>query len=737
MRGSMRLFISHPHRKALHLCVVLSIVLMLSILLPHAVARAITPTTLIPIGAGYETATLELFAARAAAGNSDSVVQLRLLPTPYASDPFWISPAERQDNYNTALTRADQVLAACQAQVTPPTTCAILVPDIQVRSDAFDQAKVALLDATVDGVYIVGGDQTVTMQVLANTPAEDALELLYMVGAPIGGNSAGAGIQSRYMIAGYTGNNNAWNGLEYGSVELWYDPIGSSFRGLRFGLQESVIEQHVLERGRLPRLLQAAQRLPTNSRIGMGVDWGTGAVIDDGQIISSIAGAYVALVADLESYGAADAASYVGPHHTLAMRNTALHVLPPGGYGYDFGQRRPIVNGQIDPMLPDIQARNLALVCAPTATAAPLLITGDLGTDPVGVVTQRFAAQAQATGGPTLILAAGFAHAGDALAEALLWKSDLMSLGVDNVQTAILVHNTDLETLAAQLAAATALFITGDDQVIMADQVAALTSFGIDDLLAQRWQAGVPMLFDNAAAAAVGGWMSAEPTPLTQEEVEIQASESFLTDHIAITPGLALLPDAVFEPRVSYDYLYGRLVSHAVTHPTAVAFGIQRGSAIEVTPQAARFLGDGAVLAVDGRFAHVLGSGSNNAWAATWLFVDTYAGNDVLADTACPHNHATLSINFHYLWNNGETGDGIFYLAPDGTFVDQDGHDGNWGYSQPNALLWLRHGLNQDCEALRLARLDVGGSISGLQICTDGSGGRGVWSGVLQPITNN
>lgn len=720
---------THPSFLALT-CLAALLALALLLACPAAV-RGDSPARLVPIGASYEPDTLALFAAQAIARNSDNEVQLRLLPTPYASDPFWISPAERQDNYNTALTRAAELQAACQAQVAPPVACVTLVPDIQVRSDAYDPAKIALLDAAVDGVYIVGGDQMVTMEVLANTPAEDALELLYAAAAPLGGNSAGAGVQSRYMIAGYTGNNNAWNGLEYGSVELWYGDLGDSFRGLRFGLADAVIEQHVLERGRLLRMLQAAQRLPSGSHIGLGVDWGTGVVIDNRQTITDAAGAYAALVADLESYGAAAAASYVGPKQTLSIRDVALHVLPPGGYGYDFTQRRPTINGQIDPILPDISSRDFSLICAPAPTAAPLLITGDLGIDPVGVVTQRFAALAQAAGGPTLVLAAGFAQAGDALAEALLWKSDLLSLGVNNVQTAVLTPNTDLDSLAAQLTAAAAIFITGDDQVIMADQVADLQTYGIDDLLAQRWQAGAVMLFDNAAAAAVGGWMSAEPTPETQSELEIQASESFLAGGVTIAPGLGLLPQAVFEPRVAYDYRYGRLVSHVSAHPDVVALGIERASAIEVTPQSARFLGDGAVITLDGRYAHVSSVGSNNALAATWLLLDTFAGSDVLVAAACPYNDADMVIPYQEWWNTGETGTGILYLTNEGAFVDQDGRSGVWGYHAPTAWLWLRYDVGQACQALRLGRLAPDGTISGFQLCLDGSGARGVWTGAL------
>ena len=119
---------------------------------------------------------------------------------------------------------------------------------MQVQSDAYNPTLVAQLDlATVDGVYIPGGDQTFAMIVIADSPAETALEALSTNGVPIGGNSAGAAVQSYYMIAGYTGDNSAWDGLKEGAVDLWYgDSMIPYERGLRFGLTSAVLEQHVL-----------------------------------------------------------------------------------------------------------------------------------------------------------------------------------------------------------------------------------------------------------------------------------------------------------------------------------------------------------------------------------------------------------------------------------------------------------------------------------------------------------
>ena len=53
-------------------------------------------------------------------------------------------------------------------------------------------------------MYVLGGDQTVAMQVVAGTPVEAAMAAAYARGAVFGGNSAGDAVQSRNMINGYT-----------------------------------------------------------------------------------------------------------------------------------------------------------------------------------------------------------------------------------------------------------------------------------------------------------------------------------------------------------------------------------------------------------------------------------------------------------------------------------------------------------------------------------------------------
>lgn len=198
-----------------------------------------------PIGAGYEEETLAQLAQLALAQDSDGVVTLKVLPITYATDAYTITAEERADNYSAAVTRADQLFAACETVIATPTVCMVEVIDIQTRPDAQDTLKVEQLLNQTDGVFVLGGDQTIAMQVIANTPAEAALNTLHQTGKPLGGTSAGAGIQSRYMIAGYTESGYAEYGLEYGALELWYGAITETERGLAFGVDSAVIDQHV------------------------------------------------------------------------------------------------------------------------------------------------------------------------------------------------------------------------------------------------------------------------------------------------------------------------------------------------------------------------------------------------------------------------------------------------------------------------------------------------------------
>lgn len=587
-------------------------------------------TELIPIGASYQDDTLSYFALRAANHDSDNTITIKVLPITYASNAFNISPGERAANLALAQDRAGQIEDACEAVTGPPQTCDAQVIDVQVRSDAESAALVNQLTASTDGIFILGGDQTIAMQVTANTLLEDALFDRFQAGAPIGGTSAGAAVQSRYMIAGYTGGNSAWDGLKLGAIDLWYGPPGADERGLLFGLAGAVIEQHVLERGRIARLLQAVEQLP-GGHIGIGVDWGTAARIEAGSLLTGTVGAYAAIVVDQETYGSAAGSTYFGPGQVLSIRDVGLHVLPPGGFGYDLAARRPVIQGVPQPA-PDLAGRDRGLAVAPPG-AGPLYLAGDLSSAPLGPVVADFAGAAQAAGGTTIVLAAGYSGQAAANQAANAWVNRLTQLGVGNVEAIVLAGAVDPNQVAAELSAAAAIFVVGGRNDILASQVPAMLNAGIDQVLLGRWHAGAPVLLDNAAAAASGTWMSAAGPPV---DVEIEASDSFLAGHVPIVPGLDLLPGVVFEPRFLYDYHYGRLVSHLAAHPNMVGFGIERATALRIDPVQVAVLGDMAVMVMDGRYMTFSGEGANGAFAAAWIILDTFAAGQAIPPAGGP-----------------------------------------------------------------------------------------------------
>ncbi len=392
------------------------IVLLAPLALIHlfSPAKADPITTLLPIGASYQQNTLSFFALQAIARNTDNTVQIRVLPITYATNPNTISTAERADNLAQAQTRAAEIDAACELVVTPPATCNAQVVDIQVRNDAQNPTLVSQITSTTDGVFILGGDQTIAMDVTANTLLEDALETQYLAGLPISGTSAGAGVQSRYMIGGYVGSNSAWDALKFGTVDLWYGALNTTHRGLRFAY-EGVFEQHVLERGRLARLLQATEQLPAN-HIGIGVDRETGALIQNEATLLETQGTYAAIVVDQETYGADAGAVYLTPAQILSIHNVGFHVLPSGGFGYDLSGRQPLIGGVPQPA-PALGVRDYGIALPPVG-AGTLFVAGDLATDPLGAISQEFATLAQSSGLTTVVFAIGYPNNNQAITAA-------------------------------------------------------------------------------------------------------------------------------------------------------------------------------------------------------------------------------------------------------------------------------------------------------------------------------
>src|SRR6266487_5813146 len=355
--------------------------------------------TYIPIGSDYRADTLQRFAQAAVQHDTNGVVDVLVIPITFATDPFNISNGERQQNLTLADTRRGQVENACNAVKRANQSCRVILAPVLVRSDAYLQSNLDLFNVDVDGMYILGGDQTIAMKVVVNTPFEARMANAFNLGAVVSGNSAGAAVESRNMINGYVGNFGPENGFQQSIVDLWlYNGPTDDTRGLSFGISNTIFEQHTFQRGRIARLINATF---TTGLLGIGADAGTAAAVVDESTLTDVTGATAAFVVDLQTYNATG--RFAGPTNSLAIHNLTTHLVPPGGFGYDITHRRPLVDGK--PIAaPTITGRTFDALHLP-AGYGPLLLAGDLRGDPSGSVSQRFIALSGGSNARLVVLA--------------------------------------------------------------------------------------------------------------------------------------------------------------------------------------------------------------------------------------------------------------------------------------------------------------------------------------------
>jgi cyanophycinase len=110
---------------------------------------------------------------------------------------------------------------------------------------------------TATGVWLAGGDQALLIDAYRGTAVERELHRLLDRGGVIGGTSAGAAVISNPMIR---------NG----------NPVAELGRGFGF-LPGVIVDQHLSERERLPRLQGAVGRSP--GYLGLGIDERTALVV--------------------------------------------------------------------------------------------------------------------------------------------------------------------------------------------------------------------------------------------------------------------------------------------------------------------------------------------------------------------------------------------------------------------------------------------------------------------------
>jgi cyanophycinase len=567
----------------------------------------------IPIGGGYAD-TLPAFAAAAVERASGDVVRITVLPITYASDAETISAEELTENLDAAEGRREQVAAACDLAVRNGVTCEVKLTPVFVRADALNEENLVYFPDDLAAVYILGGDQTIAMRVVAGTPIENALQAAYERGVVIGGTSAGLSVQSRAMIGGYLGDFGPESGLNAGAVDLWNS---DEQRGLAFGLSNIILEQHLWERGRLPRLLNALAQ-PDAPRIGVGVDTYTAAQIQDETLLTGVAGLYNAVVLDAETLGSAANARF--ENDILSIRNVLFHLLAPGDFSYDLTTRIPSLSGSmIEP-----NADRFASFVLP-AENAPLILAGNLAGALEGhPALARFSELAGGADGLIVVLAAGYASDDEARAAADAYAA---ALGTPSL-TLIASPDAAIELPPGE-GGYSGILVTAPDQSVFTTDVLRQ--------VAAAWRSGKPLLLDNAAAGLAGAVYAAQgPTPeATDDEPDadlLAIQNAFLQGTTPFAEGLGLLSFAV-EPRLLDDYRWGRLVALAHEQDARLALGLSAGSAVEFSGGAARVLGTNGVVVLDLRQAS-LGLGTNNAYAVANGLLDVFAPGETLADGA-------------------------------------------------------------------------------------------------------
>lgn len=599
--------------------VALWVLFMTTTLLPAGVAaQEGAGGPLLPIGGGYSDIYAG-FSAAAVANAQDGQVTILVLPTAYSTNPETITEAERAVNLRDAEERRFQIEEACQRAAPDGVACRAVLAPIFTRSDAADPAALALFGQPLSAVFMLGGDQTVAMQALVDTPAEQALGAAHAAGAVIAGTSAGGAMQSTTMLGGYTPNYAAANSLDFGAPEVWNT---EGRRGLAFGVQDAIVDQHFFQRGRLGRLLNAIAR-PDTPDIGIGVDAYTGVVVRDRTQVGDVFGLYAVAVLDAASYHAAEGVRYVpvagaaGRPPVLSLRNVLAHLLAPGGSSYDLAARAHSLAAPA----PRLE-RTFDALRAPDG-AGPLLLAGDLSQSLEGhPALERFAGWAGADAAQVLIYADGYPSARSAQTAA---DKLAAALGVP-ATVAIAAPDAPLPSLEG----ITGVAVIGRDQSLLDAQRLA-------GWLRPAWLAGMPVLADNAGAAALGAFYSAhEPTPREDEPAEFATQRSFRQGETVIQPGAALL-EVTIEPQVLSDNRWGRLFSLAYNHPDRLALGLTRDTALAVTAEGAEVLGDNVLFVLDLRTAE-RALGGNDVFEIANGLLDVFAPGEAVqpevADTA-------------------------------------------------------------------------------------------------------
>ncbi len=578
-------------------------------------AVADTSTVFVTIGSDYQADTLQLFAREAAERDTNGTVHLLVLPITYSLSADGTTKSERKKNLTLADNRRGQIETACNAVKAASQACDVDLVPVLVRSDAVAFTDTgSWFEPDLDGMYVLGGDQTVAMNTVHDTPLEADMTDAFDHGAVFAGNSAGLAVQSRDMINGYTGSNGPAESMRQGAVEVCHDSGPTTCQGgMPFGFSNLITDQHVFELGRTGRSLNVAV---TEDKPVLGMDAATAAVVVDQRTLRDVTGDTLGYVIDPTAF--ASTASFGGPNHTLRTGDVAVHLLPAGA-GFDFSTMTPSQGGTAQAK-PSIAGRAYPSIV--TTSTRPLYLAGGILGDPAGAVTQAFLGDAGGSAARIVVVAAGYAKAAEARADA---KALVASISGSVASATWIVADGTLDTTeAASIAGATGVILTGQDRSRIGASLAASPEWAA---VRSRFLAGgLTLLADDAAAAAMGTRYAATPVPT---DVELAPEDALGTPPLAA--GEALASNVTVQPRLLPDQHWPLLFQLARAEPSDIALGIDVGTAVRLTgANAPTVVGDSAVVALDSSRA-TFATGTNTAIGASWLLLDSFVDGDAVA----------------------------------------------------------------------------------------------------------
>ena len=171
------------------------------------------------------------------------------------------------------------------------------------RAEADDPARLAVLHAA-GAVLLSGGKQRLGAEVLRGSLAARNIRARWDAGMTVAGTSAGAALLGEWMLGGGTNDESPSDSL-------------TVVRGLGF-LSGTLVDQHLAERGRTPRLVAAAA---LKGVLGIGVDEDTAAVVRRSTI--SVIGAGSVTVVDTTDATAQRTSAGV------SVRDARVNLLTP------------------------------------------------------------------------------------------------------------------------------------------------------------------------------------------------------------------------------------------------------------------------------------------------------------------------------------------------------------------------------------------------------------------------